>query len=1074
MAGGRKEQEVYGRVHPWRGLARAAGQFGLGWCVCALFLLLCAVPRPRAAEAEPFLLTKAHQVHELPAGEAAKGLPVHLLATVTFYQPREVNFFVADSSGGVFILQKPPYPFSIHVGDRVEVDGVTAASFRTIVGAGARVRVVAHGRPAAARPAMFREMVTGELDCQRVSIRGRVRSATVESHETDTVAQLQVLVPGGIVQAYVQHYEGLDLPGLIDADVELSGVAGADFNEALQLMRPKLYSDDAGDVRVLGRPRLRPLELPITAINKVMETRFVMDQSRRVRVQGAVTFFEPGNSLVVERDGRSILALTRQTGALALGSVVDVVGFADGHAYSAVLEDAQFFPAGYSERVDAQPASYAEAMSGKLSDTFIAMRGRVLSEMRGELSDSMVMMVDQHPVSVVMQRKGRAPLPDLKPGTLVAVRGICRVTPSAWGRPLLFRLDLRSAGDLKVMACPSWWTSTHLMLVGSGLLGAMALTLGWIAVLRRRVAKQTGQIARSMRVERERSRLLERINSDAAIEELLSDICRSISLLVPGASCSYTLRGEHGRKTPTDNGSAMPVYEAALMDARGRQVGAFRVEYTGAEPLPAEQRETLAVGASLANLAVNQRQLYAELNYQSTHDQLTALPNRRLADARLEEAIAEAGRTGARVGVAYIDVDQFKQVNDRHGHKIGDLYLQQIAGRLGRSVRGSDLLARIGGDEFLLVAGALGSLEDGEAYQRRLAECFENGFVLDGIRVRGSASIGFALFPDHGSTPEELKRHADAAMYRAKHGGDSLLEQTLRQPGRVDIFSPADLRSALEGDRFRLFYQPQFSSAGRLRGLEALLRLNDPILGIVGPDQFIGVAESSNVIFPLGEWVLRRALADAARWGIGAADGTRMVVNVSARQVERAGFADLVGRALAESGVCASTLEIEITERAAISDMGSAGCQLAILQAEGVHISIDDFGTEHSSLSVLHKLPVDTLKIDRSFVRAMGSEPEVVRVLDAIVHLGQSLGKRIIAEGVECEQEVRTLLELGEMDLQGYVFSRPVPPETVESKLEGWRRQEGVGEVCAASGASASEIGRVAAHWAAAPLSDQV
>ncbi len=995
----------------------------------------------KVAGAEPWIVTSARQVHDMPAEEAAEALPVHLIATVTFYQPGEKNLFVADKSGAVYISVGKPYAFPVHVGDMVEVDGVTQASFRSIVALGARVRVLGPGRQVQAKPVVYRQLISGELDCQRVSIQGTIRAATIESHGSSTVAQMQLLTPGGIVQVYAQRYDQLRLRELIDAEVEVSGVAGADFNDSLQLMRPKLYASGSDDVRLLHEPRVEPFKLPMTAIDRLMESRFVLDQSKRVRVRGAVTAFEPGNSLVIQQGSQNLLAFTRQTDPLPLGSVVDVVGFADDHAYSAVLEHAQFFPLGYRQQITPRPATYAEAMSGHFSDAFVSMRGRVLSELRGEFSDAMVVMVDQHPVNFVMQKKGRASLPYMQPGTLVEVRGICRVTPSAWGQPLLFRLDLRNADDLRVLAYPSWWTAKHLGLAGGGLLGITASILMWVAVLRRRVANQTEQIECSMRVERERSRLLEQINSEMPLDELLQDICATVASLVPGARCSYVLHGEESpcAFAPGQIGDLVPIYEAWLTDAKGRHIGEFRVENNGEKPLSREQKETLATGAGLTNLAVNQRRLYEELNHRSTHDQLTGLPNRRLADTRLEDALTESTRNGTRVGVAYIDVNKFKDVNDKHGHKIGDLYLQQIAGRLGRSVRGSDLLARIGGDEFLLIATTLGSVEDAQAYKERLESCFEHDFSLDGVRVRGAASIGLALYPDHGDSPEALKRYADAAMYEAKQGGR--VEKELHPGNRMESFSPAYLEAALKADRFRLYYQPQFSSKGELRGLEALIRLNDPTLGVVLPDRFIHIVERCELVFPIGEWVLRRAVADAARWGLGIQDGARIVVNVSARQVEHPDFAGITARILAEAGVVPERLELEITERCVLSDVCVAIKQLSKLRALGVHVSIDDFGMEHSCLSVLHKLPVDSLKLDRSFVRGMSHETGVAEIVDAVVKLGISLGKRIVAEGIEDQRDIDKLLLLGEMDFQGYLFSKPIPPEMIEAKLEGWRKQ---------------------------------
>ncbi len=1041
-----------GQARAILGLVQVQGRIWLRGVAAALLLLLAAA----SANAAPSILTQTRQVHDLPSEQAAQSIPVHLIATVTYYQPREGLLFVEDASGAVFVRLTRPYP--IHRGDQVEIDGFTASSFRTIVATNPRIRLLGAGAPFAARPVSYQQLVSGEADCRYISFHGIVRSAILEDLKVDKVALLQVLVPGGIVEVYVRDYKAMNLTGLIDADIQLSGTAAAEFNARFQQMRPLLYVSGPRQVEILHQPGTKPLNLPITSIDNVLKTRFILDQSKRVRVRGAVTSYEPGESLVIQHDGRSLLVMTQQIDPLPLGSVVDVIGFADDHGYAAILEGAQFFPTGMFEQVAPRLSTYSEAYSGAVTDSLITLSGRVLSQLYGELSDTLVLLVDQHPVSVVLPARGRAPLPNLPPGTLVTVTGICRVTPSReWGKPLLFRLDLRQSSDLVVLARPSWWTVTHLLLMVGALLAVFFCVMVWLILLRRRVAAQTRQIERSIRVERERSRLLEEINSEAPLEQLLADICNSIATLIPNVRCSCPLREEPAAFAPerglaagsgkVDSDEFACIYEAGLTDEKGRRIGAFRVESKLWRRPTDEEKDTLAAGASLANLAVNQRRMYQELNYCSTHDQLTALPNRRLADTRLEAAIRDAAARGARVGVAYIDVDQFKQVNDQHGHKAGDLYLQQIASRLGAKIRAQDLLARIGGDEFLLIAAELHSLEDGEVYKRRLQTCFEDSFALDGVRVRGSASIGVAVFPDHGDSPEALKRHADTEMYLAKHRdrrGHGAHQDNQRQPKHFpsspEIFSPAELQAALDADRFTLFYQPQFSAQGQLRGLEALIRLNDPILGIVTPDAFIGVAERSDFVFPMGAWVLRQALADAAHWQVGLDEDVRIIVNVSARQIEQPGFADQVALALLQAGIPGERLELEITERCVLEDMSNAVRQLTSLRSLGIRVSIDDFGTEQSCLNILHKLPLDTLKIDRSFVRVIRSEPEVLRVIAAIVQLARSMGKRIVAEGVESEEEIATLLQMGDMDFQGYAFSRPIAPENIRDRIGGWRQ----------------------------------
>jgi EAL domain-containing protein (putative c-di-GMP-specific phosphodiesterase class I) len=276
-------------------------------------------------------------------------------------------------------------------------------------------------------------------------------------------------------------------------------------------------------------------------------------------------------------------------------------------------------------------------------------------------------------------------------------------------------------------------------------------------------------------------------------------------------------------------------------------------------------------------------------------------------------------------------------------------------------------------------------------------------------------------------------------MYAAKHSSRATAEA--RVPGTVEtaIFSPADLKEALAENRFELFYQPQFSSTGELRGLEALLRLNDPILGIVTPDAFISVAERHELILSLGQWVLREAIADAVRWQLDKLQQVRVVVNVSARELENPAYSETVLSALREADYPASKLELEITERTVMRDITQAEQQLRALRSAGVCIAIDDFGAEYSCLSALHSLPIDTLKVDRSFIRALRSQPEVMRTIEAIVGLAHAMHKRVVVEGVETEKEVGAMLKLGDVDLQGFFFSRPQPADAITACLLEWR-----------------------------------
>ncbi len=730
------------------------------------------VAAPSQAAILPTVLTSARQVHDLPKEQALQAIPVHFVATVTYYQPEEENLFVADSTGGVFLWGEPRS--NLHPGDVIEITGVSRPSLRTVVLVTAPLRVLSSGRQVEPVSVDYRTFLAGDVDCQFVSIRATVRSASLERHGTDTVAQLQLLMPGGLVQAYVQDYSGLDLNSLIDAEIQVSGVAGAAYNAVGEIMRPRLLTNSASGVHVLSRPSVSAWQLPMTPISDIEKSRHVLNLSHRVRVQGVVTAYDPGYSIVIQHGNRSLSVVTRQVSDIHPGSVVDVTGFPDDHAYAAVLEDAQFLILGGKEQIQPRPVSYTEAISGANSDDLVEMRGTVLSQLHSELTDTVMISVDQHPVDLVLRRTGNKPLPSLPVGAVVTARGICRVTPSIeWKKPLLFRVDLRDSSDLTVVTRPSWWTVRHLFIVLGGVTVASLIFLSWGVLLQRRVRKQTQQICHTVLVERERSHLLELINSETPLNNLLTEICTSINALVTTARCSVRVLGPAGMVayeiTPEFSiADAYPVFRKDLLDNRGQRIALFCAFGPEDARLDEESRATLEAAADLVNVALNQRRLFEELNHSSTHDQLTNLPNRRRCNAHMEAVMQQAMRANSRMGVAYIDIDRFKSVNDRFGHKIGDLYLQVIAERLGNNIKKSDLLARVGGDEFLLVASDLRSVADAATYKARLQSCFDDLFHLDGVDLRGAASIGVAVFPDHGQTMEDLKRYADADMYKVK------------------------------------------------------------------------------------------------------------------------------------------------------------------------------------------------------------------------------------------------------------------------------------------------------------------
>jgi diguanylate cyclase (GGDEF)-like protein len=427
--------------------------------------------------------------------------------------------------------------------------------------------------------------------------------------------------------------------------------------------------------------------------------------------------------------------------------------------------------------------------------------------------------------------------------------------------------------------------------------------------------------------------------------------------------------------------------------------------------------------------------------YRALHDPLTGLANRGLLMEQLALALARARRRPGSVAVLFLDLDRFKVVNDSLGHAVGDDLLVEVARRLERIMRSADTVARLGGDEFVVLAEDVAGVDEALSLARRLRKAIAVPVrVGAGQRVVVTASVGIALSAPGAvaATPSSLLWDADVAMYRAKDTGRDrvqLFEDGLRA-GSLDRFrSEAMLRHALDHDGLRLHYQPLVDlGSGALAGAEALVRLHDPDRGLIPPAEFIPVAEETGLVVPLGAWVVSEAAAQAAAWrSLQPLDAPPMTVsiNLSGRQLTTPGFAVEVGAAIARSGADASHLCFEITENTLLDATGASVTTLERLKELGVRLAIDDFGTGHSSLTWLRRLPADFLKIDRTFVAGLGTDPGDTAIVRAVLDLGQALGLTTIAEGVETPEQLDALRDLGCHWAQGYHLARPGRAETV-------------------------------------------
>jgi diguanylate cyclase (GGDEF)-like protein/PAS domain S-box-containing protein len=462
-----------------------------------------------------------------------------------------------------------------------------------------------------------------------------------------------------------------------------------------------------------------------------------------------------------------------------------------------------------------------------------------------------------------------------------------------------------------------------------------------------------------------------------------------------------------------------------------RDGAAVPIEYTVA-PIHNGEGETIGAVVVIRDVSAA-RAMTLQLLHSAEHDVLTGLPNRMLLNDRIRHAIGLAARHLKTVAVCFLDLDGFKHINDSLGHASGDQLLRCVARDLVDCVRSSDTVSRHGGDEFVVLLAEVERVEDAAIAAAKILQAVTRTRAIDQHEVHVTASIGVSVYPDDGADPDTLITHADTAMYEAKRAGRH----------RYQFFKPAmnvraverhriaeSLRHAVERREFALHFQAKVDlSTGNLAGAEALLRWSHPLLGLIGPDQFIPVAEDSGLIRSIGNWVLREACRQTRTWLDAGLFLPAMAVNVSAMEFRNDDFLDGVFTALTDAGVNASVLELELTESVLMAHDDSVASMFSALSAGGIRIAIDDFGTGYSSLSYLRKFPISTLKIDRSFINQITVASPDTRLVAAIIRMGQSLDLKIVAEGVETQEQFDFLLTQRCDEAQGYYFSPPLHPE---------------------------------------------
>ena len=731
-----------------------------------LFAILCG-PRIWAT---PPPLTSLGAIHALTDNEARSGLPVLFEATVTYYDNfGGTDLFVQDGDKAIYVFTKPGA--GLVPGDRVLVKGKTSVDYRADI-LSEQVTLLRHGLPPNPVPASFAQLIRGDLDCARVAVRARVESADLLTAQGEPSAYLSLEMDGGSIDAMVVGRDQSMLKRLLDAEVEITGVAAAKLDSKQQLTGIVIEVPRISDVKILNPGSTDPFSLPITSMSDILHGYDVTSHSQRVRTRGTVTYYQPGAALVLQNGPKSVWVNTQYEGPLQVGDVVDASGFPDVRNGYAILTRGEIHEASTRASVAAVPAGWADLAAGKYAFDLVSTEGTVLARVRGAAQDEYFLASNGHLFSAIFRHPGlkAGSLPPMKQapiGSRIRVTGICTLQYGSdpLGAPVAFDILFRSFDDISVIAGPPV-LGTRNLLVFVGFLGLLLIIVFFRDLSRERnVRARTSAMAY---IESRRSRILEDINGTRPLAEILEQITELVSFKLRGAPCwCQVADGAQLGNCP----HSLIAFRVAMQEIKAHSGPGLGILYAAFHPLARRdsiESETLSSAAALARLAIETRRLYSDLRHRSEFDLLTDVHNRFSLESLLDFQIEEARQNAGIFGLIYIDLNDFKQINDVYGHHTGDLYLQAVTNRMKRELRAGDLLARLGGDEFAVLVPHVRNRAEVQEVTKRLQHGFDAAFSLGEYELYGSASMGIALFPEDATSKDGLVKAADSAMYAMK------------------------------------------------------------------------------------------------------------------------------------------------------------------------------------------------------------------------------------------------------------------------------------------------------------------
>jgi diguanylate cyclase (GGDEF)-like protein len=729
----------------------------------------------------PAPLTSLSAIHTVSNEQAKQALPVAFEATVTYYRDFEKTLFVQD--GDVAIYVQATTKAALVPGDRILIKGTTHESFRPFV-LSSDITLLHHGTLPTPIPATYDELIRAQHDCMLVSVRAKVRAADMMTNSAGRSVSLQMLTDGGTIDAVLDSADSGPFKGLLDADIEITGAASGRFDGKMQQTGVLLHATSWADVKVLTRAAADPASLPITPMDQVLTGYHVQVLSQRVRVHGTVTYFQPGTAIVLQSGSRSLWIQTHSINPVFIGDVADVTGFPGLHDGFLTLTNGDIQDSGVRAPISPSPATWEQLVLSKDVFDLVSIEGKVVTKVREAAQDEYVLKADsgqtfsaiyRHPADRV------PPLLNIQDGSRIRVTGICMLDDSnPFDAQVPFTILMRTNDDVDVVANPSWLSVRNLTIV-VGLLLVVVFAIGvrgWL--LERQLRRQTATLAARVEadaalehhlaeIEKRRSRILEDINGSHPLAEILEQIAALLTFRLEGAPCWCEVTDGARLGTLPAELQKFRIVRESIPARAGAALGAlFAALPLNSQPSAVEE-ESLSAGARLATLAIETRRLYSDLLHRSEFDLLTDIHNRFSLDKRLDAQIELARLNAGIFGLIYIDLDEFKQVNDLYGHQVGDLYLQEVAVRMKGQLRSNDLLARLGGDEFAALVSVIHSRAGVEEIAQRMERCFDEPFEFEGYTLHGAASVGVAVYPEDGTTRDSLLSAADAAMYVAKH-----------------------------------------------------------------------------------------------------------------------------------------------------------------------------------------------------------------------------------------------------------------------------------------------------------------